>query len=219
MHVRFTQGIGVLPLLLLLAELYPSSHFSLAEARAEVMPARSQQAGSPTPPPPSIQKTASSKAKFIRWDSIRWKEGHATGKTHQGKLKVLGLDQRLQRELKRLLKRARPLAGAATLIDARSGQVLAAAEIGESHGSLLFDPIAPAASVFKLVTTAALYENSPLTPGQKICTQGGQRRIERRHLMPASGPEAICSPFAQALGVSRNAAFAQLATNSLMREQ
>jgi cell division protein FtsI/penicillin-binding protein 2 len=43
------------------------------------------------------------------------------------------------------------------------------------------------------------------------------RGIEREHLSPAQGPDAVCTKFAYALGVSRNAVYAQLATQRLMR--
>lgn len=155
---------------------------------------------------------------FLKWNSFKWQDHGARARTTKGKVVPLGLDEELQSDLEAILTRARPIAGAATLIDVRTGQVLAAAEIGESkEGSLLFDPIAPAASVFKLVTTAALYEKTDVTPMTRVCTQGGQRGIEREHLSAATGSEAVCAKFAYALGVSRNAAYAQLATQKLMR--
>lgn len=77
--------------------------------------------------------------------------------------------------------------------------------------------MAPAASVFKVVTAAALYERTNVTPEQRVCTNGGLRRIEREHLEPARGKGTLCTPLSQALGHSRNAVFAQLATQRLMR--
>ncbi len=137
----------------------------------------------------------------------------------RGTLVPLGIDAELQGELERLLARSRPIAGAATLVDAQTGQVLAAAEVGTTpEGSLLFDAIAPAASVFKIVTTVALYEHTSVTPLTRVCTEGGQRDILRSHLSPARGADAVCGKFAHALGVSRNAAYAQLATQKLLRE-
>ncbi len=154
----------------------------------------------------------------IRFSSVSWQEEAASARDEQAHVVSLGMDKTLQRSLRRLLVRAKPTAGAATLIDARTGQVLAAAEIGETQGgSLLFDPIAPAASLFKIVTTAALFEHTSVTPMTRVCTQGGQRDILREHLSPARGPNARCGRFAHALGVSRNAAYAQLATQKLLR--
>jgi peptidoglycan glycosyltransferase len=155
----------------------------------------------------------------IRFESIEWKDGVATAVGQHGDVIELGLDLDLQTSLTRILTQARPIAGAATLIDARTGQVLAAAEIGDTRGGhLLFDAVAPAASLFKIVTTAALFEHTTVTPMTRVCTQGGARDILREHLSPASGPGISCSRFAHALGVSQNAVYAQLATQKLTRD-
>lgn len=155
----------------------------------------------------------------IRWSTARLDGEEPVARDTQGTIVPLGIEADLQAELERLLARSRPIAGAATLVDAQTGQILAAAEIGESpEGSLLFDPIAPAASVFKIVTTVALYEHTSVTPLTRVCTEGGHRDILRSHLSPARGAGAVCGKFAHALGVSRNAAYAQLATQNLLRE-
>ena len=156
---------------------------------------------------------------FINYSSISWKRGRASAKTASGQQIELGLDEGYQHELERILARAKPIAGAATLVDPRSGQILAAAEVGrDTRGSLLFDPVAPAASLFKIVTTVALFERTDVTPLTRVCTEGGLRGIEREHLSPARGSDAVCTKFAYALGVSRNAVFAQLATQRLMHD-
>ncbi|HSC87256.1 MAG TPA: penicillin-binding transpeptidase domain-containing protein [Polyangiaceae bacterium] len=114
------------------------------------------------------------------------------------------------------MNRARPVAGALTLVDVATGRVLAAVELGDtSHGSLLVDARSPAASVFKLVTTIALYERTSVTPATRVCTKGGLRSIAAEHLVPGTGDGVVCSSFHQALGTSRNAAYAQLASRYL----
>lgn len=154
----------------------------------------------------------------LEWGTVSWAEGRAYG-SDGGKNPVpLVLDEELQSELRRLLVDAKSTAAAAVVVDVETGAVLAATELGESSGSLLFDPVAPAASVFKLVTTAALYERTGVTPSTRVCTAGGLRSIERSHLAPAEGTGTVCGPFQQALGTSRNAAFAQLANQELMRD-
>ena len=85
-------------------------------------------------------------------------------------------------------------------------------------GSVITAAKAPAASVFKLVTTAALFEAGRVRPQDRVCISGGSKSIERRHLDVPRGPRA-CGPFLLALGYSRNAVYAQLATQRLARQE
>lgn len=77
----------------------------------------------------------------------------------------------------------------------------------------------PAASLFKIVTTVALFERAQVLPLMPVCISGGERGIDRSHLTPPpAGERAVsCRPFEEALGFSRNAVFAQLATERLLR--
>jgi penicillin-binding protein A len=129
-----------------------------------------------------------------------------------------GSDAPLQQAAERLLERARAIRGGAVVVDVKTGQVLAVVQSGAGGTELLTEPVAPAASVFKLVTTAALYEHGRVQPGERVCTRGGLRSIEAEHLLRPSGPGTNCLPFQEALGVSRNAAFAQLAVERLARK-
>ncbi len=153
----------------------------------------------------------------VRWDTTHWTDAGAVATRADGTEARLTLDRELQAKTRRLLREAMPKAGAAVIVDVRTNAVLALVEIGESQQSLLFSPVAPAASLFKLVTTATLYERTRLTPLSEVCTAGGIRRIDREHLEPARGPDARCTHFGAALGFSRNAVYAQLAVQKLMR--
>lgn len=131
----------------------------------------------------------------------------------------LTLDPELQSAAVTLLRRAKPVRGAIALVDLRSGKLKVFAEHrGKRRRSVLLDSKPPAASVFKLVTTAALLERGYVKPKREVCTVGGLRRIERRHLDAPKKGTAHCAPFFSALGHSRNAVFAQLATHHLMRD-
>lgn len=128
------------------------------------------------------------------------------------------LDSNLQRAATKLLGAARPVSGAALLVDAQRGELLVF-EAYRSRSGLphpIFTPV-PAASVFKLITTTALFERTPVNPRTRVCIAGGEHAIERAHLEPALGQGSLCAPFFSALGFSRNAAFAQLATAYLPR--
>lgn len=129
------------------------------------------------------------------------------------------VDRELSHAAARLLEQAHPVEGAAVAVDVRSGEILVWAELkkGGPKGSLITAARAPAASVFKLVTTAALFEAGGVRPSDEVCISGGVKSIERRHLDAPRGPRA-CAPFSQALGHSRNAVYAQLATRRLARQ-
>jgi penicillin-binding protein A len=128
------------------------------------------------------------------------------------------LDAALQRSAERLLRGAKPVEGAIVALEPKSGRVLVfAALTGGSAVDLLTQARLPAASLFKVVTTTALFETTSLTPQDEVCISGGMHGIERRHLDPARGPKSECGPFAWALGHSKNAVFAQLATHRLTR--
>lgn len=135
-------------------------------------------------------------------------------------IELTTVDRELTHAATRLLEQAHPLEGAAVAIDVRTGQVLVWAEMrrGGPRGSLITAARAPAASVFKLVTTAALFEEGGVRPADRVCISGGVKSIERRHLDAPRGGEQACAPFSQALGHSRNAVYAQLATHRLSRQ-
>lgn len=145
--------------------------------------------------------------------------GHLVAPGPSGAPVELTLDPELQRDAERLLESARPLAGAVVAVDVKTGRILTWAEMRRDgrSGSVVTTAQAPAASVFKLVTTAALFETGNVTPSERICIAGGLRGIERRHLDPPRDGDIRCAPFFQALGHSKNAAYAQLATHRLLR--
>jgi cell division protein FtsI/penicillin-binding protein 2 len=145
----------------------------------------------------------------------------ATAPLSDGRRARLTLEPELQQAALKLLKLADPVRGAVVVVHAPTGKVLVWAEHqrGSEHpAGLLYQASAPAASVFKIVTTAALLERAKLGPATKVCIAGGTHGIERRHLEAARSRHRQCSPFWLALGHSRNAVFAQLATRYLMRD-
>jgi peptidoglycan glycosyltransferase len=133
---------------------------------------------------------------------------------------MLTLDVELQQAASKLLSGANPVRGGMVVLDAQSGNVLAWAESARDgrHHQVLTSARVPAASVFKLVTTAALFETTRLSPRETVCIAGGTHGIERRHLDPPHGDASECSPFLYAIGFSKNAVFAQLATHRLLRD-
>src|SRR6187431_852610 len=152
-------------------------------------------------------------------DRIAQRDGHWVAPLATGGDAVLTLDSDLQRAASKILNAANPVRGGMVVLDAHTGKILAWAESARDgrHHQVLATSRVPAASVFKLVTTAALFETTSLSPQEQVCISGGTHGIERRHLDPPRGDGVECSPFAYAIGYSKNAVFAQLATHRLLR--
>lgn len=129
------------------------------------------------------------------------------------------LDPALQATSHRLLAEARPVVGGIVAVHVPSGRVLVWQEFRRrgQHGHPNTRALVPAASLFKLVTTVALLERGGVSPQERVCIAGGERGVERSHLEPPPPGAAgvLCRPFEEALGHSRNAAFAQLAVRHL----
>ena len=144
----------------------------------------------------------------------------ATAPLATGGTTSLTIDPALQRAAGRLLTAARPLAGTVVMLHAPSGRLLVFDQYSRSRdvGRLLYEARSPSASVFKIVTSAALLDSGRIDPQTEVCFAGGNHSIERRHLDPPRTGRITCAPFATALGHSRNAVFAQLATRHLGRD-
>jgi penicillin-binding protein A len=118
----------------------------------------------------------------------------------------------------RALMAARHLPEAAVVVmDVATGKLLAYAnhvEKGEAR-DLCAEAVAPSASVFKVVTAAALIEDAHLTADTKECYSGGEQRITAADLAPDPQRDRWCTTLAGAMGRSINTVFARLAKDRL----
>jgi peptidoglycan glycosyltransferase len=135
---------------------------------------------------------------------------------------VLSVSPSLQQGLEKLLAEFRVPAGAVVLLDPKTGRVLALAEHAEGelagNGSIALRPIAPAASVFKIVTGAALLQRG-VTPDSEVCFHGGKHRIQKALLSDDPRRDRRCLTLTTALAKSANVVFAKLAGRDLSPEQ
>jgi len=168
---------------------------------------------------PATRAGAAETRPALDLDRISQRDGRWVAPLAAGGNAVLTLDSDVQRAASKILAAANPVRGGIVVLDARSGKILAWAESARDgrHHQVLTTSRVPAASVFKLVTTAALFETTSLSPQEQVCISGGTHGIERRHLDAPRGDAIDCSPFAYAIGYSKNAVFAQLATHRLLR--
>jgi cell division protein FtsI/penicillin-binding protein 2 len=134
---------------------------------------------------------------------------------------TLTLDPRLQDRLERALDTYRVPWGATVLIEPATGRILALAEHSRAEPGrrgLPLAALAPAASIFKLVTAAALLEQG-IQPDEEVCYHGGKRRLAPRLLADDPRRDHRCTTLVSAFGHSTNVVFAKLAGRGLDAER
>jgi penicillin-binding protein A len=140
--------------------------------------------------------------------------------TGRGKAK-LTVDPSLQTTTLALMRAHHLPEAAVVLMDTSSGRVLVYAshvDHGDTH-DLCAEAAAPSASVFKMVTAAALVEDAHLGADTKQCYSGGEQRISALDLEDSPQRDRRCTTLAGALGRSINTVFARLANEHLAPAQ
>jgi penicillin-binding protein A len=110
---------------------------------------------------------------------------------------------------------------AVVLMDVATGRVLVYASHLEKGAprDLCAEAKAPSASVFKIVTAAALVEDAHLGPDTRQCYSGGESRISASDLLDNPARDRNCTTLAGAMGRSINTVFARLAGGHLSPPQ
>jgi peptidoglycan glycosyltransferase len=144
--------------------------------------------------------------------------GLAARSKNDGQYEDLTIDRELQREVTKVLERSKAPAGAIVMSDVRTGRIIAWVSIGK-EGDLVRKAKYPGASIFKVVTAAALLENRYAKPEEVVCYGGGESRLSAADVAPGchSGDKRI--RFGRALGMSINGVFARLALKHLSAEE
>jgi cell division protein FtsI/penicillin-binding protein 2 len=133
----------------------------------------------------------------------------------------LAIDPALQRVADGVMKQHHLPEAAVVVMDVETGKILVYAshlEKGPQH-DLATQATAPAASVFKVVTGAALVEHAGLEPDEKQCYSGGEQRILAQDLVPDPRRDRWCTTLGGAMGRSINTVFARLAVAHLKPAQ
>jgi penicillin-binding protein A len=138
-----------------------------------------------------------------------------------GNVAELTLDPEVQRTAQSLMRRSRIPEGGVVLMDVSSAKLLAyASYVNEGEP---FDvnvrAEAPSASIFKVITGAALVERAGLSAATEQCYHGGKSRVAESELDDDPTRDKWCASVAAALGRSLNVVFARLARKHLSVEQ
>jgi cell division protein FtsI/penicillin-binding protein 2 len=165
-------------------------------------------------PSPNVGAVKTSGAK-PKNDKQVVKADAAPAKATPAKTAPTTVDPALQKIAQRLLAETKSHEAAVVLSDVRTGRVLVWASRGQEDKDYVREPFAPSASLFKVVTAAALLESGKVTPRTRQCWSGGERRIEEEDLVDDRSRDDRCATFGEALGHSINLVFARLALKHL----
>ena len=124
----------------------------------------------------------------------------------------------VQKRAMQVLEKADVPFGAMVAIEPSTGRILGFAEHSArrpdlKHVATLANP--PAASVFKVVTTAALIEHVRLAPDYEVCFHGGSSGFKLEQLEDNSRLDTSCQTLNEALARSTNVIFGKLADRFL----
>jgi cell division protein FtsI/penicillin-binding protein 2 len=138
-----------------------------------------------------------------------------------GRSAKLTLEPSLQSAALAVLRAYQIPEAAVVVLEVATGKVLAYASHLEKGPTrdLCVEATAPAASVFKIVTGAALVEHAGLGPSTKQCYSGGEHRIDAADLIDDPKRDRACTTLAGAMGKSTNTVFARLAQKHLKHDQ
>src|SRR5262245_34055617 len=162
-------------------------------------------------------------APVLRAETIRLAGRRYVAELADGGRAELTLDPRLQQTTEGLLRAFQIPFGAAVVVSVPDGRVLAL--VGQSAADPRLGPSelalrawAPAASVFKVISAAALVENGVMG-STRTCYHGGVSAILADNLVDLPAIDRRCDTLAFGLGKSQNAIIAKLVTRHLTAGQ
>jgi cell division protein FtsI/penicillin-binding protein 2 len=134
---------------------------------------------------------------------------------------TLTLDPRVQTHLDEMLANYGVPHGGVVLLEPDTGRVLAMSSHTDHEPDvrdLARRSRAPSASVFKIVTAAALLETGAIGPDDSICYHGGRSRLSARNIKGDPRRDHKCANIGDALAWSINSIMAKLAFKHLDAE-
>ncbi|MFH1130130.1 MAG: penicillin-binding transpeptidase domain-containing protein [Pseudomonadota bacterium] len=136
---------------------------------------------------------------------------------------VLTLNPELQKRANRLLEQNNVPHAGAVMLDVKTGKVLVMAGYSAWDPDLKPEQLAlrswaPAASVYKIVTAAALLERG-VPPNTSVCYHGGSSGLRKHNLVDNPRLDYSCRTLSQAIAKSTNAVLGKLALRYLTKDQ
>lgn len=141
--------------------------------------------------------------------------GKFASRSQKDEVVFFTLDPDLQAFSESLVKQARAPHVAIVVMEPRSGKILALADKSLSIKDLALHSGFPAASIFKLVTSAAALEEGGLQPDTLIHYRGGTYTLNQWNYNPDPKKDRLNMSMTNALGRSCNAVFSRIALKYL----
>jgi cell division protein FtsI/penicillin-binding protein 2 len=158
----------------------------------------------------------------VSLDAMRLDEGAFRQRLDDGRTITFTVNPELQRFADRQFAKYKVPVGSAVMLNSRTGRVHAFSERREDpsmagEARVALDPSPPAASLFKIISAAALLEQGEVTPTTKTCYHGGSSKLHLHNLQDSPRDDTACASLSAALGRSINAVFAKLSDRCLNR--
>ena len=170
---------------------------------------------------PSSDETGRKALAGVNLSAMKLSDGKYRQRTEDGREIQFTVDTEVQKYAEGLFAQYEVPAAAAVLINSHTGRIIALAQersVADAAPSnaVALDASPPAASVFKIVTTAALLDNG-ISLADETCYAGGSGGLNIHHLEEQLPKNHACVSVSTALGRSVNAVFAKLSDKFLNR--
>lgn len=156
----------------------------------------------------------------IKGSAIRFDDGlgRYVADVGEGRTAILTWEPRIQRRLQEAVRRPNEPGEAVVVMDPKTGRVLAMVSDGsapETGSGLARRSYAWAASTFKVITAAALFERNAADTKTQVCFHGGGDGFTVEMLRDDPALDTLCVSFTRAMAMSANVVFGKLADRHL----
>ncbi len=144
--------------------------------------------------------------------AVRNEHGQLVQELEDGSRVYFTIDPDVQQRLDGMLRETLTPHGAVVLIDPPTGRVIAKSHNsrrGGEYSDFSRNAAPPSASVFKVVTAAALMEAGQRDPHAEVCYHGGLRSLTERNITGDPARDNACSDLEGALARSLNSLIAK----------
>lgn len=205
----YARWIGIGAAVGITSALVPVVQGRIVPADVAAPLARLTQKAAEEPPPPSFDG--------LNLANLTVLPRRVTAPLAGGRTAELTVDPDLETSAQAIMQRYQIPVTGAVLMEVKTGRILVyASRVGEGTPyDVNVRAMAPAASVFKVVTSAALIEDAGLSGATEQCYRGGKSQILPEELVDDPKRDKWCATMGMALGRSINVVFGRLAQKHL----